>query len=160
MFWLLPSFIVSSVLFILSALVYIVKDVDGIRIFFKDETVNILRSMKGYSKREAQLLESFSQYSVVSLRYAATRLTDLGDSVNSAVGLLVGAISKIGFIPGIVAIILSMSKLSDSDVYIYDVLALTVCALYFVCFKIAPAEIFLKRYALLINFHLEHMREK
>ena len=125
-----------------------------------DVTLNLLREFSSSFGREVRLVESFSKYSVESLQYVAVRFRNMNDSSLSAAALILGSITKIGIIPGVVAILLAIYKMDATNSFIYDWIAFCVVGGYVGVFFALSSNVHFDRYAFLIDFHLEHIRKK
>jgi len=99
--------------------------------FFKNPTGELLQVFEESAAKEIATISSFSGVSLETLDYLSDRLILAKEQLNKRMAFFIGAIEKIGLLPGLVASLLALSKLSEAknipienkEIYIYAALA-------------------------------------
>jgi hypothetical protein len=126
-----------------------VKDV------YKDFTGQIISGAAAGARDEAALFEAFDELSTQSIEYVANRLDHASTQLGQIRSFLLGAIEKIGIIPGLLATVIAISKVADSTgVSWLELLSILMLGFYVSMFPITEATIKTKRMAVLLNQYL------
>lgn len=126
-----------------------VKDV------YKDFTGQIIDGAADTVNEEARLFEAFEGLSTQSIEYVANRLDHASTQLGQIRSFLLGAIEKIGIIPGLLATVLAISKLADSNgISWIELLSVLMLGIYVSMFPIFEASIITKRISVLLNQYL------
>lgn len=99
--------------------------------FFKNPTGQLLQSFEESAAKELATINSLSNVSPETIEYLSDRLILAKEQLNKRMAFLIGAVEKIGLLPGLVASLLALSKLSETkpfsieskELYIYGALA-------------------------------------
>lgn len=126
---------------------------------FTDIAGQMVGILKDVSKDETELFSSLDAYSVASIRYVANRMEQTASQLGLIRSFLLGAIDKVGIIPGLVATALAISKVAQSNGFSWvEVLSVSLVALYVMMFPIFEADMKLKRVSMLLDQYLVLVR--
>ena len=126
-----------------------VKDV------YKDLTGQIIDGAADTAHEEAALFEAFEALSTQSIEYVANHLEHASIRLGQIRSFLLGAIEKIGIIPGLLATVLAISKVADSTgVSWIELLSVLMLGIYVSMFPIFEASIKTKAISVLLNQYL------
>jgi len=126
----------------------------------EDFTGQIIGFAADAAKDEAALFEAFDKRSTESIKYVADRLDHASTQLGQLRSFLLGAIEKIGIIPGLLATVIAISNLSNSTgVSWLELLSLVMLGLYMSMFPVTEASIKIKRVSVLMNQYLVLFRE-
>ena len=131
----------------------------SLRDFYKDLTGQIIGIETDTAKDEAKLFEAFEELSTESIQYAANRLDQASSQLGQLRSFLLGAIDKVGIIPGLVATTFAISKIAHSTGFSWvELLSFLMLGIYISMFPITEASIKTKRISVLLNQYLELFR--
>jgi len=131
----------------------------SIKDVYKDFTGQIINFAADSAKDDAALFESFDALSSQSIRYVAYHLESDSAQLGQMRSFLLGAIEKVGIIPGLLATIFAISKVADSTgVSWIELLSFMMLGVYISMFPIFEASIKTKRISVLLNHYLELFR--
>ncbi len=127
---------------------------------FKDFTGQVIGFASDTAKDEAALYEAFDELSTESIKYVVNRLDQASNQLGQLRSFLLGAIDKVGIIPGLLATILAISKVADSTgVSWVELLSVLMLGVYISMFPITEASIKTKRISVLLNQYLVLFRQ-
>lgn len=127
----------------------------SLRDFYKDFTGEIIGIAADTSKNEANLFEAFEELSTESIQYVANRLDQTSSQLGQLRSFLLGAIDKVGIIPGLLATIFAISKIADSTGFSWvELLSFLMVVIYISMFPITEATMKTKRVSILLNQYL------
>jgi len=127
----------------------------SLRDFYKDFTGQIIGIASDTAKDEATLFEAFEELSTESIQHVANRLDQASNQLGQLRSFLLGAIEKVGIIPGLIATIFAISKIADSTgVSWVELLSFLMVGIYISMFPITEAVIKTKRVSVLLNQYL------
>jgi hypothetical protein len=127
----------------------------SIKDIYKDFTGQIIDGAAGSAKDEAALFESLNELSAQSIEYVANRLEQASTQLGQIRTFLLGAIEKVGIIPGLLATAIAISKVADSaGVSWIELLSFLMVGIYMSMFPIFEASIKTKRISVLLNQYL------
>ena len=127
--------------------------------FFSDFTGNLLTAIAGATKDEVALFEKLDSLSTESIQYVAKRFDAASSQLGSLKAFLIGAIEKVGIIPGVIATALAISKVSTSSDFSWiEMVSIILLGFYAVMFPLTEAIIRFKHYAFILNRYLELFR--
>lgn len=156
--WQKPFALFLSLLAQITGILYQLSFVyEGIRIF-RAPARHFLEPVTESSAKDYKLAESFSRFSQTQLFYAKERLSLESAHMKARVGMLVGAIEKVGIVPVLVAWLFASYKyFADGEVMFEQVdwLVYGLLALYLVMLPILFFVHKLERYQLLVITALE-----
>ncbi len=123
--------ILLTLVFYLVAMCWQIALVIPIIKFFKNPTGQLLQSFEESAANELATINSLSNVSPETIEYLSDRLILAKDQLNKRMAFLIGAVEKIGLLPGLVASLLALSTLSKTEpfaieskeLYIYGALA-------------------------------------
>ncbi|GHA21204.1 hypothetical protein GCM10008090_33970 [Arenicella chitinivorans] len=128
---------------------------------FTDIAGQMVGILKDVSKDETALFSSLDAYSVASIRYVANRMEQTANQMGLIRSFLLGAIDKVGIIPGLVATALAISKVAQSNGFSWvEILSVALVALYLMMFPIFDADVKLKRISMLLDQYLVLVRKE
>jgi len=131
----------------------------SIKEVYKDFTGQIINIAADSAKDEAALFESFDELSSQSITYVANRLERDSAQLGHIRSFLLGAIEKVGIIPGLLATVFAISKITDSTgISWIELLSFLMLGIYISMFPIFEASIKTKRISILLNQYLELFR--
>jgi hypothetical protein len=123
--------------------------------FFKNFTGEIIGISADAAKDEAALFEDLDGRSTESIKYVANRLDQSSTQLSQIRSFLLGAIEKVGIIPGLLATVFSISKIADSTgVSWIELLSFLMLGVYMSMFPVFEASIKTKRISVLLNQYL------
>jgi hypothetical protein len=126
----------------------------------KDFTGQIIGFAADAAKDEAALFEAFDKRSTESIKYVANRLNHASTQLGQLRSFLLGAIEKIGIIPGLIATVIAISNLSNSTgVSWLELLSLVMLGIYMTMFPVTEASIKISRLSVLMTQYLVLFRE-
>jgi hypothetical protein len=126
----------------------------------KDFTGQIIGFAADAAKDEAALFEAFDKRSTESIKYVADRLDHASTQLGQLRSFLLGAIEKIGIIPGLIATVIAISNLSNSTgVSWLELLSLVMLGIYMTMFPVTEASIKISRLSVLMTQYLVLFRE-
>jgi hypothetical protein len=127
----------------------------AIKDVYKDFTGQIISGAADGAKDEAALFEAFDELSTQSIEYVANRLDYVSTQLGQIRSFLLGAIEKIGIIPGLLATVFAISKVADSTgVSWLELISVLMLGFYISMFPITEASIKTKRISVLLNQYL------
>lgn len=121
--------------------------------FLKNPLVIFMKSLVEESADELKLSAELKNFSIESLKLVKRGLDAGYQSINQRVGLLVGAIEKIGIFPGLVTLYLAASTKTSPKIAVF--IAVAMLSLYMLAFAVHHALPRLQYYQNLIDFELE-----
>jgi hypothetical protein len=130
---------------------------------FKKPTRHFLRPIAKSSAVDFELAESFHKFTEQQLHYAKERISLERSHMKARVGMLVGALEKVGIIPVLVTWILASYKYIANGTITFDKidwLVYLLLGLYVVMLPILSFAHKLERYLLLVNTALEIKADK
>jgi hypothetical protein len=128
---------------------FAVKDV------YKDFTGQIIDGAADSAKDEAALFEAFDDLSTQAIGYVANRLEHTSIQLGHIRSFLLGAIEKIGIIPGLLVTVIAINKIAGSTgVSWIELLSFIMLGFYMSMFPITEAAINTKRISDLLNQYL------
>ncbi len=131
----------------------------SVKEFYKDFTGQIIAIIAKAGGQEAELFEKLDVFSTNSIKYVADKFEQTSTQLGSLRSFLLGAIDKIGIIPGLIATVLAISKVADSTgVSWIELLSFVMLGLYISMFPIAEATFKTKRISFLLNQYLALVR--
>jgi len=127
----------------------------SVRDVFKDFTGQIIGVASDSAKDEADLLKGLDNVSKESIEYAAYRIENSSIQLTQLRSFLIGAIEKIGIIPGLLATVIAINKVANTTGGSWiELLSIIMVAVYFSMFPITEAIIKTKRISVLLNQYL------
>ncbi len=102
--------------------------------FFNNPIKIVLSSLQDASKKDLLLLDELGKYSSESLKYVKCRIDSQEKAIEKRIGVLVGAIEKIGIIPGVLT--LYLAAISHNSQRLAFTAAVVVLFMYFLSFII------------------------
>ena len=146
-------FVIS--VYVVGGLVILFK-FNSIKSFFSDPAGSFLDGMGDLASYEVTMFEQFDELSIESIQYVAKRLQSSSTQFNRLRSFLVGAIEKVGIIPGLIASALALSKVASSSGFSWlEVVSFLLVLLYALMFPLMEASIKFERYALILEEYLE-----
>lgn len=132
--WLKVFLLILTLFFYLIAIAWQLLLVTPILKFFKDPTGNFLTDLELSVSREISSMTSLASVSNNSIQYVHDRLVLVNSQLNTRMAFLLGAVEKVGVLPGVIASLFALSKMSEKkplimngeDVYFYIALVLLV----------------------------------
>ena len=124
-----------------------------------DFTGDLLTAISGTTKDEMALFEKLDPLSTQSIQYVAKRFDAASSQLGFLKAFLIGAIEKVGIIPGVIATALAISKVSTSSGFSWiEMVSIVLLGFYAVMFPLTEAIIRFKHYAIILNRYLELFR--
>lgn len=104
---------------------------------------------------EAQLFEGLDELSTESIKYVANRLENSSIQLGQIRTFLLGAIEKVGIIPGLLATVIAISSLADKTGFAWiEFLSVFMFGIYLSMFPITEAALKIKRVSVLLEQYL------
>lgn len=126
---------------------------------YNDFTGQIIGFASDAAKDEAALFEEFDKLSRPSIEYVANRLEQDSTQLGQIRTVLLGAIEKVGIIPGLIATVAAISNVAgNTGVSWIELLSFVLTGIYISMFPITEASIRIKRMSVLLNQYLELFR--
>ena len=121
----------------------------------KDFTGQVISIDAKAVNNDAALFEALNQHSVESIKYVADSLDHSSTKLSQLRAFLLGAIEKIGIIPGLIATVFAISKLANSTgSHWIEALPFLMLGIYMSMFPVTEASIKTKQLSLLLNQYL------
>ena len=128
--------------------------------FYKDFTGEVIGFASEASKEEAELFEGLNELSTESIKYVANRLENSSTQLGQIRAFLLGAIEKIGIIPGLLATLIAIYNVSNTTGFSWvEMLSFLMISIYLSMFPITEASIKIKRVSTLLNQYLVLFRD-
>ena len=125
----------------------------------KDFTGQIINIDARAANNDAALFEALTEHSVESIKYVADSLDHSSVKLGQLRAFLLGAIEKIGIIPGLLATVLAISKLANSTgSHWIEALSFLMLGIYMSMYPITEASIKTKQISVLLNQYLVLLR--
>jgi len=125
----------------------------------KDFTGQIINDAAKSAKDEAALFQSFNELSIQSIEYVANQLEETSAQLGQIRTFILGAIEKVGIIPGLLATVVAINKVADSTgVSWVELLSFFMAGIYMGMFLIFETSIKIKRVSRLLNQYLALFR--
>lgn len=138
----------------------IVFEFRSVKDFFKDFAGEIIGYAADQAKDEATLFEELDEFSTESIKYVANRLENSSKQLGQIPTFLLGAIEKVGIIPGLLATVIAISKVADSTgISWVEMLSFFMAGMYISMFPITEASMKIKRMSVLLEQYLVLFRE-
>lgn len=125
-----------TLLFYLVALIWQISLITPIFKFFKNPTEQLLQVFQERATREISSMSNFSIISLETLEYLSQRLLLAKEQLHQRMAYLMGAVDKVGVLPGFIASFLALSKVLESKTFpvenkqLYIYAAIGFCILY------------------------------
>ncbi len=127
----------------------------SVKEIYKDLTGQIIGICADAAKDEAIMFEAFDDLSTQSIEYVANRLEHGSTQLGQIRSFLLGAVEKIGIIPGLLATVIAISKITNSTGASWlELLSVVMLGFYMGMFPITEAAIKTKRISVLLNQYL------
>ena len=127
----------------------------SVRDLFRDFAGQIIGIAANNAKDEAALFLKLDQLSRPPIKYVAHQFEHITMQLGQIRSFLLGAIEKVGIIPGLIATVLAISKVAESTgVSWLEVLSVVMLGVYLSMFPIAVAAFKIKRTSVLLNQYL------
>lgn len=150
---------VILLIFLLLGAVMIWRTVGVFKTIFQDQTENLLRGIGQVAKDEVGLFNQLDNYSTESISYVAERLELSSNQAQTATGLFIGALEKVGLIPGIIATSFALDKaLNSAEFSGLEFLSIGVALLYLLMMRLALAANRFQQYRFVLVQYLEPKR--
>ena len=128
--------------------------------FYKDFTGEVIGFASEASKDEAELFEGLNKLSTESIKYVANRLENSSTQLGQIRAFLLGAIEKIGIIPGLLATLIAIYNVANTTgVSWVEMLSFLMIGIYLSMFPITEASMKIKRVSTLLNQYLVLFRD-
>lgn len=132
--WLKLLAIILTLVFYFNAMLWQLSLVIPILNFFRNPTGDLLKVVESSASKEVSSMTGLAAVSTEAIQYVADRLVLAKQQLHTRMAFLVGAVDKVGVLPGVVASLLALSKMSESamfksgseSVYVYIALAFFV----------------------------------
>lgn len=104
--------------------------------FFKNPTANLLSAVEASASKEVLTMRGLSDISVETLEYLSKRFSLAKDQLSQRMSYLMGAVEKVGVLPGVIASVLALKEffgsqsLSDEHRYWFFTAAICFSILY------------------------------
>ena len=123
--------------------------------FYKDFTGEVIGFASEASKEEAELFEGLNELSTESIKYVANRLENSSTQLGQIRAFLLGAIEKIGIIPGLLATLIAIYNVANTAGFSWvEMLSFLMVGIYLSMFPITEASMKIKRLSTLLNQYL------
>lgn len=128
----------------------------SIKSYFRDFTGDLLKVLGSSAKNEVALFEQLEPLSAQSIEYVAKRLDTASTQLGALRSFFIGAVEKIGIIPGVIATAVALSKIPQSaGISWLEPLSIMMLGIYGVAFPITTAKFRFRKYAFILNRYLE-----
>lgn len=104
------AFYFSAMLWQLSLVIPMLK-------FFRNPTGDLLKILESSASKEVSSMTGLAPVSTEAIQYVADRLILAKQQLNARMAFLVGAVEKVGLLPGVVASLLALSKVSEAEIF-------------------------------------------
>lgn len=146
---------------ITSQIISIVEEWKDIRLFATNPIKVIFRNIKNESDFDIEIFNILRNNSIVSLTHIRDHIENERDHLERRIGVLVGAIEKVGLIPGLVTLYIAWSKIGEYDKFNVQTGAATgVFMLYILAIYCHLQFGRLDRYIKTFNAAIEHHKNK
>lgn len=128
--------ITLTLLFYLAAMTWQISLIVPIFTFFKNPTAQLLQVFESGAIKEISSMNSFEDISLETVEYLSNRLLLAKEQLHRRMAYLMGAVDKVGILPGLVASFLALNKILESkvlpveDKQLYIYAAIAFCFLY------------------------------
>ncbi len=124
--------------------------------FMKDPVGDLLKSSDERLKCEIKLYAKFDEYPIDALIQARNYLTRKKSLIESVSNMLVGVLTKVGLLPAILAILISVFKVHSGSGYsLISLVAFVLVGIYFFCFKLNEASVRFEEYQSIVGDYIE-----
>lgn len=125
-----------TLIFYLIAMIWQISLIIPIFKFFKNPTEELLQVFQAQATKEISSMSNFSVISLEALDYLSERLLLAKEQLHQRMAYLMGAVDKVGVLPGFIASFLALSKVLESKTFpvenkqLYIYAAIGFCILY------------------------------
>jgi len=131
----------------------------SVKDYFKNFTGEIVAIVADSAKDEAALFKAFDGCSTQAIKYVANRLEHASAQLGQLRTFLLGAIEKVGIVPGLLATVIAISNIAESTgISWVEFLSFFMAAFYLSMFPLTEATIKIKRLSVLLNQYLTLFR--
>lgn len=85
--------------------------------FFRNPAGDLLKVVESSASKEVSSMTGLAPISTEAIQYVADRLLLARQQLHARMAFLVGAVEKVGVLPGVVASLLALSKVSESEMF-------------------------------------------
>ena len=140
--------------------VMVLSQYSSIKSFFKDPAGDLWDDIRETTSSEVLMFEKLDSLSIEAIEYTSKKIHSSSTNLDKLRSFLVGAIDKVGVVPGLVASALAISKVSVSGGFSWvEVLSVMLLGFYIMMFPLMEASMVFKRYSLILNEYLEGHRK-
>ncbi len=108
---------------------------------------------------ELKVFKQLNGLSTESIQYLAARFTLGNEQLSRAMNVLVGAIEKVGVLPGLIASFLALSKVSEASGFsTLEYISFAFLGIYFVSFPIIFTAVKFQHFSFILNQYLKIYR--
>lgn len=127
--------------------------------FFKDPTRLIISNVSINSAVDRKYLSRLSRYPLLRLELVALELKSEKDAFDKRISLVVGAISRVGLVPGLFALLLTWQKTSMSGGWL-EIIAYSLPAFYIMGVWAHIHNLKLERISRVIDFAITDIKNR
>lgn len=132
--WLKLLALILTLVFYFSAILWQVSIIIPMLRFFKNPTSDFLKVIESSATNELSAMTGLATVSNETIQYVADRLNLANQQLRARTAFLVGAVEKVGVLPGVIASLLALTKVSEVDIingssdnlYVYIAFALFI----------------------------------
>lgn len=134
--WLKFMALVLTLAFYFNAMLWQLSLVIPILKFFRNPAGDLLKVVESDASKEVSSMTGLASVSTEAIQYVADRLVLAKQQLHARMAFLVGAVEKVGVLPGVVASLLALSKVSETEMFksnnesLYVYIALAFFVLY------------------------------
>lgn len=134
--WLKFLALILTLAFYFNAMLWQLSLVIPILKFFRNPAGDFLKIVESSASKEVSSMTGLATVSTEAIQYVADRLVLAKQQLHARMAFLVGAVEKVGALPGVAASLLALSKVSESEMFksnnesLYVYIALAFFVLY------------------------------
>jgi len=129
--------------------------------FFSNATDELIGSTEQTALDDVELFANLDTLSTQSIDYVAKRLDRIANQVGSIRSFLLGAIEKVGIIPGLLATLIAMSQIAQgADQPWIESLSFVLLGVYIAMFLLASSAFRIRNVTFVLNHYLKQFRSE
>ena len=152
--------VVTLFLYILGFLTFLFQSI-SMRRFLSGMHKELMEAAESGVLYEFELFASLDPLSTQSIEYVAKKLDHLANHIGDVRSFLLGAIEKVGIIPGLIATVIAIGQIAqDSDRHWIELLSFGLLGVYLLMFPLASSAFKLRNIAFVLNQYLTQFRSE
>jgi hypothetical protein len=115
--WLKFLVLILTLAFYFSVLLWQLSLVISMLKFFRNPADDLLKILESSASREVSSMTGLAPVSTEAIQYVADRLVLAKQQLSARMSFLIGAVEKVGVLPGVVASLIALSKVSEAEIF-------------------------------------------